>query len=96
MTGEQKILPSEAKKMIEKGAKVVDVRTKIEWNLGHYPDAFHIPANTLKQTKLPFSKDDVVIVYCNTGQRARSAAEVLANLGYERVFYIASSYVSLL
>lgn len=96
MTGEQKISPEQAKKLIEKGAKVVDVRTNIEWNLGHFPGAFHIPATQLKNTKLPFSKDDVVIIYCNTGQRARAAAETLMSMGYEKTFYVASSYVSLL
>lgn len=96
MTGEQKILPEQAKKLIKGGARVVDVRTNIEWNLGHYPGALHIPASELTKTPLPFSKDEVVIVYCNTGQRSRAAAETLKNLGYEKTYYIASSYVSLL
>lgn len=96
MTGEQKITIEESKKLIEQGAKVLDVRTDIEWNLGHYPRAFHIPVTKLKTIKLPFEKNDVIIVYCNTGQRARAAAEILRELGYEKTFYISSSYVSLL
>lgn len=96
LTGEQKISSERAKELIEKGARVIDVRTNIEWNLGHYPDALHVPVNKLKSTKLPLSKNDVIIVYCNTGQRARAAAEILMSLGYEKTYYIASSYISLL
>ena len=36
-----------------------------------------------------------IVVYCNTGQRARSAAEYFKSYGYENVFYIAGSYSSL-
>ena len=96
ITGEQKISSEQAKKLIKNGAHVVDVRTDIEWNLGHFPGAVHVPVNKLKTTKLPFSKQDVIIVYCNTGQRSRAASEILKTLGYERVYYISSSYVTLL
>lgn len=96
MTGEQKISSEQAKKLIKNGAHVVDVRTNIEWNLGHFPGALHIPVSKLKSTKIPLSKDDVIVVYCNTGQRSRAAAELLKSLGYEKTYYVASSYVSLL
>jgi rhodanese-related sulfurtransferase len=90
MSGEQRISSEHAKKLIQQGATVVDVRTDIEWNLGHYPGAIH----TL--SSVPADKDAVIIVYCNTGQRSRAAAETLREKGYSRVYYISSSYVSLL
>lgn len=95
VSGEQRITPQQAKKLIEQGAKVVDVRTDIEWNLGHHPKAIHIPSATLKDQKI-LNKEDTFVVYCNTGQRARAAAETLKSQGYTKVFYIASSYVTLL
>jgi len=37
-----------------------------------------------------------LLVYCNTGQRARFAAEKLEGLGFKDVYYIAGLYTSLL
>ena len=43
--GTQVITSSEAKKILKenKKVKVIDVRTKPEWNLGHYKGALHLP-----------------------------------------------------
>ena len=42
------------------------------------------------------NKNDGILVYCNTGQRARKAAEKLKKLGFKNVFYIASTYKTIL
>lgn len=86
MSGEQRISIEEAKKS---DARFVDVRTDIEWNLGHLPNAIH-------GTKFLTDKDEMYILYCNTGQRARLEAERLRDRGFKNVRYISSSYVSLL
>ena len=77
---------------------IIDVRTKLEWNMGHHIDAIHIPVQNLtKKTmdKLKMGKEDKILVYCNTGQRARRAAEFSRKLGYKNVYYIENSYTSL-
>ena len=86
-----------AREMIRSGEikKVVDVRTTAEWNTGHYPSAIHIPANKLAETTL-ISPSDHVLLYCNTGTRARNAAEKLQGMGYKNVHYIAETYVELM
>lgn len=78
--------------------KIVDVRTDLEWNAGHHPDAIHLPVTSLTPAvaKRHMGKKDSILVYCNTGQRARRAAEVLASYGYTNVSYIAGSYTGLL
>ena len=76
---------------------VVDVRTKLEYNLGHYPEALHIPTANLQdtaQTLIP-NKETRILVYCNTGQRARRATELLRAKGYKNIEYIAGPYWSL-
>ncbi len=93
------ISADDAKKCIEEGKFpiVLDVRTDIEYNLGHYPEAVHIPTAKLAdevETKLP-DKTKPVLVYCNTGQRARHAADVLKKKGYKSVRYIIGPYWSL-
>ena len=94
------ISAEEAKKGIAEGKFpiVLDVRTDMEYNLGHYPEAIHIPTAKLAdevETKLP-NKKTPVLIYCNTGQRSRYAADLLKKKGYESVRYITGPYWSLL
>lgn len=94
------ISSEEAKKGIAEGKfpVILDVRTDMEYNLGHYPEAVHIPTAKLAdeiETKLP-DKTKGVLVYCNTGQRSRYAADLLKKKGYTSVRYITGPYWSLL
>jgi phage shock protein E len=76
---------------------VLDVRTDMEYKLGHYPGTVHIPtANLAAQmdSTLP-DKQKGILVYCNTGQRARRAADLLKSKGYKNVRYISGPYWSL-
>jgi rhodanese-related sulfurtransferase len=41
-------------------------------------------------------KNKTYLVYCNTGQRARRAVEVMNQNGFKNVSYIAGTYLSLL
>jgi rhodanese-related sulfurtransferase len=94
------ISADDAKKAIAEGKfpVVLDVRTDMEYKLGHYPEAVHIPtaklASALEQ-RLP-DKTKGVLVYCNTGQRSRHAADMLKAKGYKDVRYISGPYWSLL
>ena len=95
--GENLVSSKEAKKLIRSGKikKVVDVRTIAEYRAGHYKGAIHIPVNKInKKTTTELPKKGL-LVYCNTGQRARYAAEKLEALGFEDVYYIAGHYSSL-
>lgn len=77
---------------------VLDVRTDTEYNLGHYPEAVHIPTAKLAsevERRLP-DKQKGILVYCNTGQRSRYAADMLKAKGYKNVRYISGPYWSLL
>ena len=88
----------EAKKLIRNGKVdvVLDVRSKMEYNLGHYPQALHIPTQNLDQveTLIP-DKKTRILIYCNTGQRARYATDLLRAKGYKHVVYIAGSHLGL-
>lgn len=98
--GDQLISSQDAKNHIKKGdiQHVIDVRTPTEHHLGHFEGSKHIPVHLLSKSELKnsgISKSDSILVYCNTGQRARFAAEKMKRLGYTRVQYIAGSYTSL-
>jgi phage shock protein E len=78
---------------------VLDVRTVAERDLlGYYPGSVHIQSSDLEREmarRFP-NKALHILVYCNTGQRARKATETLRSLGYTNVQYIASPYSSLM
>jgi phage shock protein E len=99
-----RISPDKAKVLIqeekERGTgtvKVVDVRTDTEWSLGHYPSAIHLPASRIREDAMKIlRKGETIIIYCNTGTRARLAALDLEEMGFKKVYYIAETYQSLL
>lgn len=73
-TGWNLLSSAEAKRRIAVGdiRTVVDVRTGIEWNRGHYPTAIHLPASEITQQTIAEIKSkrvlrEPVLVYCNTG-----------------------------
>jgi phage shock protein E len=74
---------------------IVDVRTSTEFNTGHYPGAVNVPVNRISDASTRTLNRDGVLVYCNTGQRARLASQKLRALGFENVYYIAGTYHSL-
>lgn len=100
LLGKARISASAARQEIAEGRikHVIDVRTLAEWNLGHYPTALHVPVADIPGSKKLKSvpKSAAVLVYCNTGQRARRAALLLQKSGYKNVRYIAEGYGALL
>ncbi len=67
---------------------VIDVRSKVEFWLGHLPDAICLPVQSIAET-LPgqpgITKDSKILLYCASGARSAMAAEILQSLGYRRV-----------
>jgi rhodanese-related sulfurtransferase len=96
--GQNLVSSSEAKRLINEGKikKVIDVRTMTEYRAGHYPRALHIPVDKINEKTTTELPKKGLLVYCNTGQRARFAAEKLEELGFEDVYYIAGTYRGLL
>lgn len=95
-------ISSEKAKELIKDKKIdiiLDVRTDIERNtLGYYPGSVHIQSADLEQrmkNEYP-NKESRIIIYCNTGHRARNAADKLHELGYKNAMYISSTYRSLM
>ena len=103
-SGEQYITANKAKKLLKdhKIKAVIDVRTKVEYDIGHYKNAIHFPVAKMTPKSIPIimsknkiHKDDTILVYCNTGQRARNAADKLNKAGFKKVFYIPGTFKSL-
>jgi len=62
---------------------VLDVRTSLEWSLGHIDGAVHIHVEELRQRLGELSKDKRWVVYCKEGRRAYIAERILKQHGYQ-------------
>ena len=63
---------------------ILDARTIEEYNEGHIPNAICIPNETIDETvteQLP-NKDQLILIYCRSGNRSKQAALKLQQLGY--------------
>lgn len=84
------ISQDEAKKMMERddGHVIVDVRREDEYVSGHIPGAILIPNETIGEkqpAELP-DKDQIILVYCRSGNRSKQAAQKLFEMGYTNVY----------
>ena len=74
----------------ESGYIILDVRTAEEYHEKHIPDAINIPNETISSNeieKLP-DKDQLIMVYCRSGNRSKQASGKLAELGYTNIVEI--------
>ncbi len=69
------------------GVQLVDVRTPAEYDSAHIPGAINIDvmADDFEQNIKVLSKKHTVAVYCRSGRRSKTAAEILAKAGYRVV-----------
>ncbi|MBE6126130.1 MAG: rhodanese-like domain-containing protein [Erysipelotrichaceae bacterium] len=86
----KQISQEEAAEMMAKddGHVIVDVRRMDEYIEGHIPGAICIPNENIDQEKpekLP-DTDQIILVYCRSGNRSKQAAEKLAAMGYRNVY----------
>lgn len=86
-----------ARRMMEEGALVLDVRDAPEVEAsGKVPGAHHVSRGMLEFRADPdspyhddaFRKDRPVLLYCASGGRSALAGQTLQAMGYERVFNI--------
>jgi len=69
-------------------AFLLDVRTQAEWEQdGHLDGAVLIPHSSLevRADELPGDKDELIHLYCRSGNRSIDAANTLIDLGYTNI-----------
>ena len=85
----EQITQEEAKQIMDttNGYILLDTRTREEYDQSHIPGALLIPHTEIAEraeAELP-DKDQVILVYCRSGNRSKQASEVLVELGYTHV-----------
>ena len=88
--GYQTMTPEEAKSILESDKDVIllDVRTIEEYKEKHIEGSILIPLNILEkevEKEIP-KKNQKIIIYCRSGNRSKTAANILLEMGYTNVY----------
>ena len=85
----RQITADEAARMMQEETDFVllDVRTQEEYASGHIPGAICIPNETIGSEEIPElpDKDQLILVYCRSGNRSKQASQKLAEQDYTNV-----------
>ena len=71
----------------EKDYIILDVRTPEEYKSKHIPGAINIPNETIGTEEVPElpDKEQLILIYCRSGNRSKQAADKLAAQGYTNI-----------
>ncbi|SFS58345.1 Rhodanese-related sulfurtransferase [Succinivibrio dextrinosolvens] len=90
MNSYTQITQEEAMQMMTRsdGHIILDVRRPDEYSRGHIPGAILIPNETIGATPPDELKDlnQIILVYCRSGNRSKQAAAKLAAMGYSQIY----------
>ena len=86
----QQITQDVAKEMMDAGDVVIlDVREQYEYDAGHITGAVLLPVGGITEDAAAAVIDDletVILVYCRSGNRSKTASQVLVDIGYTNVY----------
>ena len=73
---------------VNDGHVIVDVRRADEYAAGHIPGAILIPNESIGTEKPEqlSDKDQIILIYCRSGNRSKQAAQKLADMGYTNIY----------
>ena len=66
---------------------ILDVRRGDEFASGHIPGAINVANESIGTAEIPElpDKDQLILVYCRSGNRSKQAAQKLVDLGYTNI-----------
>ena len=84
---------NEVDHLVKQGHVLVDVRTSLEYDLGHIPGSINIDLDVLRHQmhRLP-SKETPIIITCQVGHRGYLALRILQEHGYTNVMNLDGGY----
>ena len=85
--GGQSVGPTDAVRLMNQGALVLDVRSRDQYDAGHVIDARNVPSADLMQSVETLKKyrDKPLLTCCETGMTANAAARTLREQGFAKV-----------
>ena len=84
--------PDMARDWLNKGAKVIDVRSEGEFQERHLPGVVNIPLDRLRDEIARFApnKEQPLLLHCLSGGRSGTGTAMLKEMGYRNVFNLGS------
>lgn len=63
------------------------MRTEQEFEEQHIPNAINVPNETIGTKEIPelLDKEQLIMVYCRSGNRSKQASEKLVKIGYSNI-----------
>lgn len=80
----------ETRRLLNAGARLLDVRTEDEFRAGALQGAINHPVQWIGAGHVPDDRKTPVIVYCVTGTRSRMAKQLLMLAGFSEVYDLGS------
>lgn len=77
--------PRLAWQLSKRGAKLVDVRSKYEYESSRAKGALHVPPSRIRADRTGLSRGEQIVVICSSGHRSEHQAQQLAKLGFTDV-----------
>ncbi len=77
--------------------KIIDLRIEDDYKKGHLPGAIHLPLELISEetlAELQISKDDYLVLYCNSGVQSVMGAERMIRLKMRNVFSLTGGFTS--
>lgn len=71
--------------LVKKGAVILDVRSKGEYQGGHIKGSINISVDTLSNNLSKLKKDKAIITCCASGMRSAAAKNILKSNGFTEV-----------
>ena len=75
----------ETRRLLEQGARLVDVRTEADIRAGAIQGAINHPVQWISAGHTPEDRNTPLVVYCRTGMRSKMAQEILLAMGFKHV-----------
>ena len=72
--------------LLDRGAIIVDVRTKGEYQSGHIRGSINMPLESLDKNISKLKKGNCIITCCASGMRSAAAARIMKLNGYKEVY----------
>lgn len=89
----QNITAKELVARLESGEKLrlVDVRTPVEFNRGHVPEAVNVPLGSFNGSIPDISAEETVVMMCQHGMRSKAACRQVEG-AYSNLFNLVGGY----
>ena len=75
---------------LAKGAQILDVRTRVEFQTASHPKAINIPLDQLASRLKELNQNRPVLVCCESGSRSSVAVSILKQAGFAEVANLGS------